>query len=293
VAFYVAGQLALPDDAAAPGTYRPRGTSSLERLGATDSGKVLRFQRSGWKIRIFRNVLRERFPRAEVHDLQPAVTELRAIRSASELDLLREAGRLAAEGIKAAMRATRSGAFEYPLEAAAQNIHLSAGACNPSYVCMIMGDKRPFTHYDPYRGRLAEGEVVLGDCAPDYRYSTSDIARIWPVNGEFSPAQRAFYDFPLAFQECVLVQVKPGATCQALMEQVHTIRRQIFQTSAFFARKTRLTPSSYSSPNASRTPWEWQSMISASTLDARSRSVWYLPVNRATSIKQDGNPPMD
>ena len=137
------------------------------------------------------------------------------------------------------MRATRSGAFEYQLEAAAQNIYLSAGACNPSYVCMIMGDKRPFTHYDPYGGRLAEGEVVLGDCAPDYRYSTSDIARIWPVNGEFSPAQRAFYDFPLAFQECVLVQVKPGATCQALVEQVHTIRRPIFQTWAFFCTEDK------------------------------------------------------
>ena len=49
------------------------------------------------------------------------------------------------------------------------------------------------------------------DFAPDYRYYTSDIGRMWPVNGRFSPAQRELLSFVLAYRNAVLKQLRPGA----------------------------------------------------------------------------------
>ena len=42
---------------------------------------------------------------------------------------------------------------------------------------------------------LREDEIVLFDCGPDLRHYSSDIARLWPVNGVFSPWHRRVYGF--------------------------------------------------------------------------------------------------
>ncbi len=49
------------------------------------------------------------------------------------------------------------------------------------------------------------------DFAPDYRYYTSDIARMWPVSGRFSPVQRELLSFVLTYRNAVLKQLRPGA----------------------------------------------------------------------------------
>ena len=38
-------------------------------------------------------------------------------------------------------------------------------------------------HYYRNTRRLEDGDLVLMDYAPDYRYYVSDIGRVWPVNG--------------------------------------------------------------------------------------------------------------
>ena len=45
-------------------------------------------------------------------------------------------------------------------------------------------------HYFRNTAALKDGDLVLMDYAPDYRYYVSDIGRVWPVNGHYLPSQR-------------------------------------------------------------------------------------------------------
>jgi Xaa-Pro aminopeptidase len=66
---------------------------------------------------------------------------------------------------------------------------------------------------------MKDGEMVLMDHAPDVGYYMSDITRMWPVSGRFSPEQKELYGFYLATYRAILKAIRPGATKAALMEE--------------------------------------------------------------------------
>ena len=45
-------------------------------------------------------------------------------------------------------------------------------------------------HYFRKTDKLVDGDLLLMDFAPDYRYYTSDVTRMWPVNGKYTVGQR-------------------------------------------------------------------------------------------------------
>jgi Xaa-Pro aminopeptidase len=67
-------------------------------------------------------------------------------------------------------------------------------------------------HYDQSSRQMKDGEVFLNDSGAEYGYYATDITRTYPVNGRFSPEQRAVYEIVLAAQKAALALVKPGAT---------------------------------------------------------------------------------
>jgi Xaa-Pro aminopeptidase len=73
-------------------------------------------------------------------------------------------------------------------------------------------------HYYRNDGPLRDGDLVLMDFAPDYRYYTSDIARMWPVNGRFSPTPRELLGFGLAYRNAILRQLRPGAMRDGILK---------------------------------------------------------------------------
>src|SRR5262249_49991064 len=48
--------------------------------------------------------------------------------------------------------------------------------------------------------------------APDICCYTSDIGRMWPVNGRYSPLQRELYGFIVRYHKAVLKAIRPGRT---------------------------------------------------------------------------------
>jgi len=59
----------------------------------------------------------------------------------------------------------------------------------------------------------------LIDAAPDYRYYTSDITRMWPVNGTYTPAQRALYGFVTEYSKTLIAAIRPGRTCDEIEDE--------------------------------------------------------------------------
>jgi Xaa-Pro aminopeptidase len=64
------------------------------------------------------------------------------------------------------------------------------------------------------------------DYAPDYRYYTSDVTRIWPVNGRFTTAQTALYAYIVAYRDALFRYIKPGVTADQVLDSAAAEMRQ-------------------------------------------------------------------
>ncbi len=167
----------------------------------------------------FVGMMRGRFPQFEIADLTPIVDTMRLHKSPREMELVRRASELAGMGIMEAMRSTRPGLYEYQLDAAAYYTYRINGAQGEGYRSITAtGTNAYFGHYYRNDAELKDGELILMDHAPDYRYYTSDVARMWPVNGVFDPDQRKLYTFIVRYSEALMSRLRPGVTPDQVLE---------------------------------------------------------------------------
>ena len=146
---------------------------------------------------------------AEIKDLDPVIDRLRDIKSPREITLIREATRITGLGIMEAMRDAKPGMYEYELQAVAEYVFKKHGAYGPSYFALIAtGQNTYYSHYHRNTARLADGDLVQFDYAPDYKYYQSDVTRVFPANGTFTARQREFYSIYLKLYQALMTSIK-------------------------------------------------------------------------------------
>ena len=186
------------------------------------------------RTRHFLNTLRERCPMTKLLDLSPVLDEMRLIKSEQELALLRKAGQLSALGVVEAMRCTKPGVVEYQLDALMRYHYLVNGARDAGYRAIIAGGENAwYGHYSANNRPLQDGDLVLVDCAPDYHYYTSDIGRMWPVNGTYSPVQRELYGFMVAYHKVLLRLIRPGVTGEQIQREAAAQMAEVVEKTRF------------------------------------------------------------
>ena len=180
-------------------------------------------------------LLRARYPRAAVRDLTPAIDGLRSVKSPREVALVRQASRLAGFALLEAMRSTRPGVFEYQLDAVARYVFLAGGARLEAYRSIVASGTENIwnPHYYRNTSELKAGDLVLLDYAPDFRYYVSDITRMWPVSGRYSPVQRELLGFVLAYRNAVLERIRPGVTAKQVLEEVRKAMEPVLRATKF------------------------------------------------------------
>ncbi len=157
-------------------------------------------------------LLAERFPAMQVEDACPLIGPMRTIKSSAEIEVMRQAGKLSADVMIESMKATRPGATENQLQAIAEYVFRDQGHCGLGYGVIAASGPRIWDgHYHYNNATLQDDEVVLMDCGPDLRHYTSDIARLWPVNGVFGDWHRRVYGFIVEYHKALLSQIRPGA----------------------------------------------------------------------------------
>lgn len=164
--------------------------------------------------------IKERFPQFEIFDLTPTLDSMRLIKSPAEIALIRKATQISGLGLMEAMRSTQPGIYEYQLDAAAKYIFYLQGARGDAYPSIIGGGTNAYIgHYFHKTDLLKDGDLVLMDYAPDYRYYSSDVTRIWPVNGKFSAEQKEMYNFIVAYRDALFRYIKPGVTSGEVLDK--------------------------------------------------------------------------
>ena len=186
------------------------------------------------RTRHFIALLGERCPVAEIRDLSDALAELRLIKSEREIALMREAGRLSALGVTEAMRCTKPGVMEYQLDAVMRYHYLVNGARDAAYRAIVAGGANAwYGHYSANNCPLLDGDLVLADSAPDYHYYTSDIGRMWPVNGVYSPVQRELYGFMVEYHKVLLHLSRPGVTGAQIRQEAAEQMKEVLERTPF------------------------------------------------------------
>jgi len=171
--------------------------------------------------------LKERFPSFEIKDISPLIDAMRVIKSPREIEILRRNGKISAGGVKAAMRATRPGAYEYEVEAAAMHVVSKNGALGAAYPPIVgSGPNSCIWHYEKSERRMEAGDVVLMDFGANLDYLSMDITRTWPVSGKFTPEQREVYQTVLDVQKACIEAYRPGVTVEDVREYVAKVMKK-------------------------------------------------------------------
>ena len=164
-------------------------------------------------------IVQQMVPHLALQPLNPMLDDMRWIKSAYEIELIKKSSDIGAEGVKEAIKGTRPGMYEYELEAAARFVYTRRGARGDAFSPIVAsGPNTMILHYSTNNRQMKDGDVVYMDYGADYEYYTSDITRTWPVSGRFTPEQEKMYRCILEARDAVIAAMKPGVTINQLKD---------------------------------------------------------------------------
>jgi Xaa-Pro aminopeptidase len=172
----------------------------------------------GWLSKVRARVRMGALAPEQQRDLCGPLDEMRLVKDAHEIDVMRRACQISAEAHIRAMqtsaRLLRQGVDlrEFHLDAELLHTFRMGGSQYPAYSSIVAaGANACVLHYRADAAPVRDGELVLIDAGCELDGYASDITRTFPANGRFSGPQRALYDLVLESQYAAVAATKPGA----------------------------------------------------------------------------------
>jgi Xaa-Pro aminopeptidase len=174
---------------------------------------------AGWDARIAAalNAVRaqsrsgKRAPHA-IFDVRAAIDDMRLVKDATEVDLMRRAAAISATAHRRAMQFAEPGRHEYEVEAELLHEFRRHGSQAPAYTSIVAsGANACVLHYVGNDRQLGAGDLLLIDAGCELDGYASDITRTFPVGGRFIGAQSDVYSLVLAAQDAAVAAIRPGA----------------------------------------------------------------------------------
>lgn len=138
----------------------------------------------------------------QIKVLNKPLDTMRLIKKPDEISIIRKACQISAESHVQVMRNIRPGLNEYHVESELQYGFSQRGAANVAYPSIVASGSNACTlHYNENNKPLKSGDLILIDAGCEYENYASDITRTYPINGKFSPEQKAVYEVVLEAQK--------------------------------------------------------------------------------------------
>lgn len=150
-----------------------------------------------------------------ITNIDSLINEMRLIKDAQEIGLMKTACEISALGHLRAMQALKplmqqKQVMEYQLEAEILYVFAQHG-CVPSYNSIVAGgDNANILHYVENDQPLQSGNLVLIDAGAEYQHYAGDITRTFPINGKFSEVQKQVYNIVLQANIAAINSLKVG-----------------------------------------------------------------------------------
>ncbi len=151
----------------------------------------------------------KKFPNITIRSHHRLLGELRKIKDAAEIELLRKTVTITIAGHRETIESVRPNQYEYEAEAVMESAFKRRGAEDVGYPSIVgAGANSCVLHYTTSRRQMRSGELLLMDCGAEYHNYTADITRTVPVNGKFTPEQREIYNLVYAAQEAAIKEYR-------------------------------------------------------------------------------------
>jgi Xaa-Pro aminopeptidase len=159
----------------------------------------------------FADDLRRQYPDIRIRDASPLLLAMREIKSPAELTLIQRAIDITAEAQKAAMARVKTAARESEVQATIEFTFRNLGACCWAFPSIVAAGRNATTlHYETNNDAIVRGGLLLTDIGAEVESYGADVTRTYPVDGTFSPEQRAIYEVVLAAQNESLALMRIG-----------------------------------------------------------------------------------
>jgi Xaa-Pro aminopeptidase len=159
-------------------------------------------------------------PGRTLADAGPAVERMRVVKDRWEIEALRRAAEISADGLLEAMRRIRPGMNDLEVAGIMEWTWKREGSPRASFTPIVASGPDAvslFTirseNYNSVSRVMQDGDLVFIDYgAAEWAMYTSDLCRTFPVSGHFTAEQRRIYEIVLEAQEAAIAAVRPGVT---------------------------------------------------------------------------------
>lgn len=159
-------------------------------------------------------------------DIRTLIHEMRLIKTAAEITVMRQANVITSNAHKRAMKFSQQGLFEYQVEAEILHEFASNGARAAAYASIVgSGENATILHYTDNDEVLVDGDLLLIDAGAELSGYAADITRTFPIDGKFNREQATLYNLVLKSQIAAIETIKPGsnfAIANAMANEVLT-----------------------------------------------------------------------
>jgi Xaa-Pro aminopeptidase len=144
--------------------------------------------------------------------LRGILDELRADKTEEEMVILQRAIDITVEAHREAMQQVEAGWAEYEIEALIEYTFKRNGSEHPGFGSIVgSGENSTILHYMSNRRVTEPGDVVVVDIGAEVHGYSADVTRTIPIDGTFSPEQRAIYQLVYDAQEAGIAASRAGA----------------------------------------------------------------------------------
>lgn len=199
-------------------------SSDLYNLVEQFKTKVNYPRKDGWTIK----TVEGKKSNLNTKSLAGIMSELRGIKTKEEIDLIRRAVSISCVGQVEVMKAIKPGMSEREIQGIHEFVFKKYEAEDLGYPSIVgAGHNGCILHYiDNYKPEIDSKELILMDLGAEYHGYTADITRTIPVNGKFSPEQKAVYEIVLKAQEEAMKICKEGSTFDELKDATQRVVNQ-------------------------------------------------------------------
>lgn len=171
--------------------------------------------------------MRMKYPLHEFERAAPILQRLRSVKNNWELAIMKQAVEISNSMIHRLLKFVKPGVWEYEIEAEVIHEYISKRANGHSFHPIVAsGANSCILHYVDNNQQCKEGDILLLDSGADYANYASDMTRTLPVNGRFSPRQKAVYNAVLHVMKEAKKLLKPGVKLMEYQAQVGLIMEE-------------------------------------------------------------------
>ncbi|BDD08704.1 Xaa-Pro aminopeptidase [Fulvitalea axinellae] len=152
-----------------------------------------------------------RFPLHEYGRVARITRDLRIVKSEEEINQIKKACEITGMGFERALGMIQPGVHEFEIEAELTYTFLKNRSRGHAFLPIIgSGGNACALHYVKNEDHCEDGQMILMDFGAEYANYYADITRCVPVNGTYSPRQRAVYEAVLRCLREGVKMLRPG-----------------------------------------------------------------------------------